>query len=112
MPAGFAVLDGEFGLDSSSPEAERRKRFAEWLVSGEHPLTSRVMVNRIWHHVFGAGIVPTASDFGKAGAPPTHPELLDWLAVEFVDPTQSDAHAVVDESNDPPPRHERGLPTL
>ena len=92
MPAGFAVLDGDLGLDSSSPESERRLRYANWLTRTEHPLTSRVMVNRIWHHVFGSGIVPTGSDFGKAGASPNNQELLDWLAVEFVQPTQSKAN--------------------
>ncbi len=63
----------------------RRATFAAWIASSENPLTARVMVNRIWQHHFGEGIVPTPSNFGKSGLPPTHPELLDWLAAEFID---------------------------
>ena len=62
----------------------RRRGFAEWVASAENPLTARVMVNRIWQHHFGEGIVRTSSNFGKTGQPPSAPELLDWLATEFV----------------------------
>jgi hypothetical protein len=64
--------------------SHRRRAFAEWVASPRNPLTPRVMVNRIWMHHFGAGIVASASNFGKTGTPPTHPELLDWLASQFI----------------------------
>lgn len=63
----------------------RRRGFAEWLATPQNPLTARVMVNRIWQHHFGEGIVRTASNFGQLGDRPSHAELLDWLAVEFIE---------------------------
>ena len=85
------VLTSPAAQNGSSPKRHqtrattwRRRGFAEWLASSDNPLTARVMVNRIWQHHFGEGIVRTPSNFGKMGERPTHPELLDWLATEFV----------------------------
>ena len=88
-PGALSVIDETvYGFPAPPPNAKssyRRRGMAEWLVSRQNPLTARVMVNRIWQHHFGEGIVRTPSNFGKLGEPPTNPELLDWLAVEFME---------------------------
>ncbi len=86
-PGFISVLSPPEAEIKPSPTGEstgRRTAFAKWLIDGENPLTSRVMVNRLWQYHFGRGLVRTSSDFGFQGAKPTHPELLDWLAAEFV----------------------------
>jgi len=81
----FAQENFEFNLPTNHPEAARRAALAKWITRADNPLTWRSIVNRIWLWHFGQGIVETPNDFGRMGLPPSHPELLDWLAVEFRD---------------------------
>ena len=84
VPRGFPKVLGGQTLPPDC-KTSGRLELAGWLADKANPLTARVMVNRIWQHRFGRGIVKTASDFGTRGSPPTHPELLDWLALRFVE---------------------------
>jgi len=86
-PSGLSAIttvDADLGLPPDAPEAERRKRFAGWIADRANPLPARVIANRVWQYHFGRGIVPTPSDFGLNGGRPSHPQLLDWLAMELV----------------------------
>ena len=75
---------GSLKLAPDAPEQQRRVAFGKWLTDPRNPLPARVMVNRIWQNIFGVGLAATPSDFGHMGFKPTHPELLDWLAGEFI----------------------------
>jgi len=78
-----AAGPADFALALNAGDAERRRKLAEWITTDASALLARVMVNRLWHYHFGAGIVESPSDFGFNGGRPSHPELLDWLANEF-----------------------------
>jgi hypothetical protein len=99
LPRGDVTRPGElvksgalattFDLPEDHSEADRRAALARWLTSSANMLTRRSIVNRVWQYHFGRGLVDTANDFGKMGSPPTHPELLDWLAFWFLDHGES-----------------------
>jgi mono/diheme cytochrome c family protein len=80
--AALAMLDPDLG-DQATDQGRRRAALAEWITHPENPLTRRVIANRIWHWLFGTGLVSTPSDFGLGGELPSHPELLDWLTAEM-----------------------------
>jgi hypothetical protein len=82
---GTLELFRPLSLPADAPEQERRVRLADWITDPANPLTARVIVNRLWQHQFGVGLVSTPNDFGRNGSAPSHPELLDWLASELMD---------------------------
>ncbi|WP_339728767.1 DUF1553 domain-containing protein [uncultured Gimesia sp.] len=86
-PGGLSAIKGvkgDLGLAADSPDRDRRIQFASWVTDSKNPLFARVMVNRVWHYHFGQGLVNTPNDFGFNGGRCTHPELLDWLAVQLI----------------------------
>jgi hypothetical protein len=88
FPGALSALGhrpASFGLDAKAPDDLRRTALADWIADAKNPLTARVIVNRVWFYHFGNGIVNTPSDFGLMGDRPSHPELLDWLAVSFME---------------------------
>ncbi len=96
LPATLSVLSSaglspDLPLPSESPPTSRRRlAFAKWVTSSSNPLLARIIVNRVWMHHFGRGLVGTPANFGLQGERPSHPELLDWLAAAFVAPLNAD----------------------
>jgi cytochrome c553 len=84
VPAAFCTPGNEYRLDGQSVPTGRRTAFARWVTAPDNPLFARVLVNRVWQHHFGTGLVTTPDNLGQSGARPSHPELLDWLAAEFI----------------------------
>src|SRR5262249_25151275 len=78
-----SALQPQFDLPDATDEASRRAALAKWITDPKNALAWRSIVNRVWHYHFGRGIVDSPNDFGRMGSKPTHPELLDWLAVTF-----------------------------
>ncbi|HEY1190885.1 MAG TPA: DUF1553 domain-containing protein, partial [Gemmata sp.] len=91
-PGALTELGPRLDIPAGATGPERRLALAKWITHPENPLTARVIVNRLWQHHFGVGVVDTPSDFGRNGAKPTHPELLDWLAGELVEKKWSLKH--------------------
>ena len=90
-PGALSCLPGlsaDLALSDPADEGSRRVALARWITDARNPLTARSIVNRVWQYHFGRGIVDSPNDFGHMGSPPTHPELLDWLASELMEPTQ------------------------
>lgn len=89
-PGFFSYLwpeNADIDRPQDQPTSGRRTTLAKWIASNRNPFAARVIVNRLWHHYFGRGIVATPNDFGYSGERPTHPELLDWMACELVAPS-------------------------
>ena len=94
VPRGYLNCLRLESVPPPSAEQSGRLELAQWMTSRENPLTARVMVNRVWRHLFGAGLVRSVDDFGELGIPPSHPELLDWLASEFMSTDWSVKHMI------------------
>jgi hypothetical protein len=84
-PGVLSEIGPKLSIEAKSTDAQRRTALAKWITDPAHPLTARVMVNRLWQHHFGVGLVDTPSDFGVNGSRPTHPELLDYLAAQLIE---------------------------